>query len=104
MRFADFTHLTRLWEPLVSTLLIRMEVGVLRLHDRMARDSAVGQAFRIGLKLVRGGDVVEHRVSPSAAFRKSLAVFFHNESLAKDVWNIHGELGLGALLRLPLEL
>src|SRR5438132_2495139 len=53
---------------------------------------------------VRCGFVVEHRVSPPAAFRKSLAVLFDDESLGKDVWHIHDEGGLCALLRLPLEL
>jgi len=35
---------------------------------------------------------------------KSLAVLFDDESLREDIWHIHVELGLGALLRLPLEL
>src|SRR5260370_8194980 len=69
----------------------------------MARVSAVGGALSIGRELVRCGFVVEHRVSPSAAFRESLAVLFHDECLAKDVWNIHDEGGLRALLRLPLD-
>src|SRR6266403_3754511 len=70
----------------------------------MARVSAVGGALSIGRELVRCGFVVEHRVSPSAALRKSLAVLFDDESLGEDVWHIHDERGLRALLRLPLEL
>ena len=48
--------------------------------------------------------VVEERVSPSAAFGKSLAVLFDDESLREDVWHIHDEGDLRALIRLPLEL
>src|SRR5580658_1510710 len=81
-----------------------MEDVVLRLDRRMARISAVRRAFGIGRELVRCGIVVEHSVSPPAAFRKSLAVLFHHESLGKDVWHFHGKRGLGALLQLPLEL
>src|SRR5580658_2276988 len=87
-----------------STLLVRVEDVVLRLHRRMARVSAVGEAFGIGRELVRCDVVVEHRVSPPAGFRKSLAVFFHHEGLGKEVWHVHGELGLRTLLLLPLEL
>src|SRR6476620_6023383 len=58
----------------------------------------------IGRERVGCGFVVEQRVSPSAAVRKSLAVLFHDESLREDVWHIHGEWGLRALLRLPLQL
>src|ERR1700733_1321551 len=85
------------------TLLVRMEDIVLCFHGRMARISAIGKALGIGRELVRCRIVVEYRVSPPAAFRKSLAVLFHDESLAKDVWHIHDERGFGALLRLPLE-
>src|SRR5580692_1093563 len=81
-----------------------MENVVLRLHRRMARISAVRGTFGIGRELIGCGVVVEHRVSPSAAFRKSLAVLFHHESLGKDVWHFHGERGLRALFQLPLEL
>src|SRR5271154_5040256 len=81
-----------------------MEDVVLRLHWRMARVSAVREAFGIGRELVRCGFVVEHRVSPPAAFRKSLAVLFHDENLGKDVWHLYDERGLRALLQLPLEL
>src|SRR5580704_3969357 len=85
-----------------STLLVRMEDVVLRLHGHMARVSAV-RGTGIGRELVGCGFVVEERVSPSAAFRKSLAVLFDDESLREDVWHIHDEWGLRALLRLPLE-
>src|SRR5271169_6332353 len=70
----------------------------------MTRVSAVGEAFGIGRELVRGGIVVEHRVSPPAGLRKSLAVLFHDESLGEHVWHLHDERGLRALLMLPLEL
>ena len=83
---------------------VRVKDVVLRLHSHMARVSAVCEAFLIRRELVRRSIVVEHRVSPPAGFRKSLAVFFYDESLLKDVWHIHRELGLRALLRLPLEL
>src|ERR1700688_605983 len=86
-----------------STLLVRVEDVVLRLHRRMARVSAVRGAIGIGRELVRCGFVVEHRVSPPTAFRKSLAVLFHEERLGKDIWHIHHEGCLRALLRLPLE-
>src|SRR5580692_11450627 len=81
-----------------------MEDVVLRLDRRMARISAVRRTFGIGRELIGCGVVVEHRVSPSAAFRKSLAVLFHHESLGKDVCHFHDERGLRALLQLPLEL
>jgi hypothetical protein len=81
-----------------------VEDVVLRLHGRMASVAAVGKAFGVGGELARHRIVVEHRVAPAAGFRKSLAVFFHDESLGKDVWHIHRELGLRALLLLPLEL
>src|ERR1700722_6641495 len=87
-----------------STLLVRVEDVVLCLHWRMARESAVRRTFGIGGELVRWGIVVEHRVAPPAAFCKSLAVLFHDESLLKDVWHIHDEGSLRALLRRPLEL
>src|ERR1700738_3471710 len=70
----------------------------------MGRGSTVWGTAGIGRKLVRCGFVVEHRVSPSAAFRKSLAVLFDDEGLGKDVWYIADEGGLRALLRFPLEL
>src|SRR5580658_8139307 len=73
-----------------STLLVWVKDVVLGLHGRMARVSAVCGAG-IGRELVRRGFVVEQRVSPSAALRKSLAVLFHDESLGKDVWHIHDE-------------
>src|SRR5262245_30799772 len=69
----------------------------------MARISAVRGA-RIGRKLVRCSFVVEQRVSPSAAVRKSLAVLFDDKSLCEDVWHIHGEGGLRAPLWFPLKL
>ena len=47
--------------------------------------------------------VVEHRVSPPAAFRKSLAVLFHDEGLGKDVWHLHDERGLRPIMEI-LEL
>src|SRR5580692_7000002 len=77
-----------------SALLVWMEDVVFRLHRRVARVSAVREAFGIGGELVRCRVVVEHRVSPPAAFRKSLAILFHHESLGKDVGHIHGERGL----------
>src|ERR1700677_4753412 len=58
----------------------------------------------IGRELARWDIVVEHRVSPPAGCRKSLAVLFHDESLGKEVWHIHIELCLRALLLLPLQL
>src|ERR1700688_1932868 len=87
-----------------STLLVWVEDVVLRLYWRMARVSAVRRTFGIGGELVRCGIVVEHRVAPPAAFCKSLAVLFHDESFLKDVWHIHNEGSLRALLRCPLEL
>src|SRR5262245_50911138 len=84
-----------------STLLVRVEDVVLRLHSHMARVSAIGGAG-IGCKLVGCSVVVEQRVSPSATVRKFLAVLFHDEGLRKHVWHIHGEGRLGALLRRPL--
>ena len=57
---------------------------ILRFHRHMARMSAVRVATGIGRELVGCGVVVEQRVSPSAAFREFLAVFFHDESLRKD--------------------
>src|SRR5579862_2004830 len=86
-----------------STFLVRVKDVVLRLHRSMARVSAVRWAG-IGRKLVRCRFVVEHRISPPSAFRKSLAVLFHHENLAKDIGHIHSERSLGALLRLPLQL
>src|SRR5258708_16034368 len=86
-----------------STLLIRVEDVVLGLHGDMARVSAVRGAG-ISSELVGCSFVVEHRVSPSAGFRKSLAVLFHQESLGKGVWHIHDERCLGPLLVLPLDL
>src|ERR1700683_3435871 len=86
-----------------STLLVRVKNVVLRLHSRMARVSAVRRAG-VGAELVRRRIVVEQRVSPSAAFGKSVAVLFHDESLLENVRHINDEGGLGALLRLSLEL
>src|SRR3954447_9006829 len=85
-------------------LLVRMEDVVLRLHCRMARMSAVGEAFGIGRKLVRCRVVVEHRISPAAAFRKFLAVLFDHESLFKNVWHLDDEGRLRTLLLCPLQL
>src|ERR1700689_5199642 len=68
-----------------STLLVRMEDVVLRLYDRVARVSAVREAFGIDRELVRCRIVVEHRISPPAGFGESLAVFFHDESLGEKV-------------------
>src|SRR5271169_1362832 len=87
-----------------STLLVRVEDVVLRLHGRVARVSAVRGAAGIGRELVGCSIVVEQRVSPFPAFRKSLAVLFHEEGLREDVWHIHNEGGLRAPLELPLEL
>src|SRR5580698_6153012 len=81
-----------------------MENVVLRLHDRMAGVPAVRKAFRIGSVRAGCGIVIDYRISPAASLREFFAVLFHDESLAKDVWNIHGELGLRALLWLPLQL
>src|SRR3954452_198186 len=86
-----------------STLLVGVKNVVLRFYGDMARVSAVRGAG-IGREAVGCGFVVEQRVSPSAAFRKSLAVLFDDESLREHVWHIHDEWGLRALLRLPLEL
>src|SRR4029077_12876560 len=41
---------------------------------------------------------------PTTAFRKSLAVLFHEKCLREYIWHIDDERSLGALLRLPLEL
>src|SRR5580698_1365263 len=81
-----------------------MEYVVLCLHGRVARVSAVRKARGIGGETARWDIVVEHRVSPPAGCRKSLAILFHDESLGKEVWHIHIELCLCALLLLPLEL
>src|SRR5579872_165152 len=81
-----------------------MEDVVFRFHGRVARLSAVGEAFGIGRKLVRGGILVEHRISPPSALRESLAVFFDDESFSKDVWHIHYKWSLRTFLRFPLEL
>jgi len=87
-----------------STFLVWVEDVVLRLHRRMTRVAAIREAFGIGRELIRCGFVVEHRVSPAATFRKSLAVLFHDESLAEDVWHLDDERGFSALFVLPLEL
>src|SRR5581483_7735852 len=60
--------------------------------------------FCVSRELIRCGVVVEHRVSPSLAFRKSLAVLLHHESLGKNIWHFHCEGRLRSLLQLPLEL
>src|SRR3954470_2810749 len=86
-----------------STLLVRVEDVVLRLHGHMARVSAVRGAG-IGREIVGCGFVVEQGVSPSAALRKSLAVLFDDEGLREDIRHIHDERRLRALLRLPLKL
>ena len=52
-----------------STLLVRVEDMVLRLHFHMARVSAVRDAGGIGRPLVSCGVVVEQGVAPSAAVR-----------------------------------
>src|SRR5271165_7297177 len=83
-------------------LLVRVEDAVLRLHSHMARVPAVCEAFLIGRELLRRSIVVEHRVSPPAGFRESLAVLFHDKSLLEDVWHIYGELSVLAFFRLPL--
>src|SRR5437588_7717485 len=93
----------RLQWPRGSTCLVRMENVVFRLHGHMTRVSAI-RGTGIGGELVGCGFVIVQRVSPSAAFRKSVAVLFHDESLREHVWNIHHEGGLCALLRLPLQL
>src|ERR1700690_4374707 len=85
------------------TLLVRVEDVVLRFHWRMARISAVWGAFGVGSERVRRSVVVEHRISPAAAFRESLAVLLHHKSLRKDIGHIHGERRFRAFLRLPLE-
>src|SRR5579862_8308004 len=81
-----------------------MKDVVLRLYSRMAGVSTVLQGAGIWAVRIRCGVVVEHRISPPAGFRKPLAVFFHYERLFKEVGHIHGELSLGAFLRLPLQL
>jgi hypothetical protein len=106
----------------VSTSKIRPRTGTSFLVSGQARFNASGtggrcspsptrpygararslRAFEIGRQLVQCSFVVEHRVSPPAAFRKSLAVLFDDESLGKDVWHIHDKRRLSALLRLPL--
>src|SRR5690349_4121013 len=63
-----------------SALLVWVEDVVLRFHGHMARVSAIRGAG-IGRERVGCGVVVEQRVSPSAAVRKSLAVLFHHEIL-----------------------
>src|SRR5262245_25195076 len=80
-----------------------MEDVVLRLHFYMAGLSTVSRT-RIGGELISFRCVVEQSVSPPARFRKSLRVFFHEESLRKGIRHIHHERRLGALLRLPLQL
>src|ERR1043166_7761261 len=72
-----------------STLLVPVEDIVLCLHGQMARISAVGMGRGIGSELARRGVVVEHRISPAARLRKSLAVFFHHESLLKNIGHIY---------------
>src|ERR1700679_696664 len=81
-----------------------MEDVVFGLDRGMTCVSAVGGALGVGRELVRWGIVVEDRVSPTSACRKSPAVLFHDESLAKGVGHIDVEGGLGALLLRPLEL
>src|SRR4030095_12989485 len=67
--------------PVGSALLVRMEDVVLGLDGRVARDAAIDGAVGIGRELVGLRVVVEHRVAPAAALRKSLAVLFHDEVL-----------------------
>src|SRR6202142_1418466 len=86
------------------TLLVPVEDVVLRFHSRMTRISAVCGAFGVGSERDRRSVVVEHRISPAAAFRESLAVLLHHKSLCKDIGDIDRERRFRALLRLPLEL
>src|SRR5205085_3175405 len=62
-----------------STFLVRVEDVVPRRDGYMARVSAILKRRRIGGELVRCEVVVEHRVSPAAGFRKSLAILLHHE-------------------------
>src|SRR5262245_45581299 len=78
-----------------SPLLVRMEDEVLALHRHVAGVPTVGGG-RVGRELVRGGVVVEERVSPSTGPRESLAVLLDDERLREDVRYIHGEGRLGA--------
>src|SRR3954469_18023297 len=84
-------------------VLIRVEDVVLALYRHMTRVTTVG-GRRIGRKLAAGGVVVEHSVPPTAGRRKFSAVFLDDESLGEDVRHIDDELGIRALLRLPLQL
>src|SRR6202011_2475611 len=63
-----------------SPLLVRVEDVVLRLHGHMADVSAVGFGL-VGRHLAGRDVMVEERVSPAAAVRKSLAVLFDEEGL-----------------------
>src|SRR3954464_3006004 len=84
-----------------STHLVGVEDVVLCLYRHMASVPAIRGAG-IGRELV--GFVLEQRIPPSTAVRKSLAVLLHHESLCEYIRHIHHERGLRALLRLPLEL
>src|SRR5438046_5765394 len=80
-----------------------MEYVVFGLDRRVAHVPAVG-GTRIGRERVGRGVIVEERVSPSGAVRKSLAVLFDEKSLREGVRHIHHKGGLRTLFRLPLEL
>ncbi len=63
-------------------------------HYRVARVSAPGvvplrrlAGCCAGLKRIRGSVIVEHAVSPSAAFSESLAVFHHEVDVMLDTWH-----------------
>src|SRR5262245_35048495 len=86
-----------------ATLLVRVEDVVLRLNGHMALRVRNLRGWDRP-QCVRCGFVVEQRVSPSAALRKSLAVLFDDESLREHVWHIYDEGAPGAFLPLPLEL
>jgi len=80
----------------VSTSKIRPRTGTSFLVSGQARFNASGTGGRCSPPPTRPygararcSFVVEHRASPPAAFRKSLAVLFDDESPGKDVWHIH---------------
>src|SRR4249919_440814 len=81
-----------------------MEDEVLLLNFQVARVAAVGFAGGIGGERVVLGVVVEQRIAPTAALRKTLAVLLDDERLGEDVRYIDDERRLRALLRLPLKL
>src|SRR5258705_13779868 len=73
-----------------STLLVRVEDVVLRLHGHMAYVPAVGFGL-VGCHLAGRGVMIEESVSPAAGLRKPLAVLLDEESslartVASSVW------------------